>query len=302
MQPLVILGLGDSAHYIADAALAQGWQCIGTQRASSVDDARIPRRQCDLANGLVDTRLFDDIASADALLCSWPPAAQPASNAHWQRVSDAIAKAKQLRWMGYLSSTGVYAGGDGRVVDQTSPADGRDATALTRLAAEARWHALAKANGASLAVFRLAGIYGRGRNALQQLAQGSARYIHAPGVLFNRIHVEDIARAVLASMLAPPSAAATYVLADDEPAEPAQVLRYAAHISGLPLPAPLALNDPALSDGLRRFYQGSKRVDARSSWAALGTRPRYANYRDGLDALWAAGQGQSRAAGSHAQP
>ncbi|MNV44995.1 hypothetical protein D3C71_1367790 [compost metagenome] len=193
--------------------------------------------------------------------------------------------------MGYLSSTAVYADRDGGWVNETSAADATDETALKRLHAEQQWQALAQARVIASAVFRLPGLYGRGRNALVQLAQGKARQVVRPGLVFNRLHVEDLASGVLAAMQRP-AGDALHLLSDDEPAPPQDVVAYAAALSGLPLPVVQAWDAPEVAASLRRFYTSNKRIDGRTTRAALQWQPRFTTYREGLDDAWAHGDGR----------
>lgn len=284
-ERLLILGLGYCGSEVARQAQTRGIHCSATRRdvQGRIDGVEV----WPLGTQAPGEGVMQALAQADALLCTLPPDAlgDPAARA----LGACIEAAPRLRWLGYLSSTGVYAERGGGVVDPAHPADAKAPMAVQRLLAEAQWRALAQARGIDSAVFRLAGIYGPGRNVLEALAEGSARHVHAPGVLFNRVHVHDIARAVLASMQRP-CGDALYLLADNQPAEPSEVLAYAANISGLPLPEAIPLDDARVSPGLRRFYQSSKRIDARLSWQALGVEPRYPDFRAGLDAIWKARQ------------
>jgi nucleoside-diphosphate-sugar epimerase len=124
-------------------------------------------------------------------------------------------------------------------------------------------------------------VYGRGRNALVQLAEGRARHVVRPGLVFNRLHVEDLAAVVVAAM-GLPTRDAMYLPSDDEPAPPQAVLAFAAALGGFSMPPALAWDDPSLSPTLQRFYASSKRVDSRATRAALGWVPTFPTYRDGL--------------------
>jgi len=140
-------------------------------------------------------------------------------------------------------------------------------------------------------VFRLPGLYGRGRNALVQLAQGKARQVVRPGLVFNRLHVADLASGVQAAMQRPVRDA-LHLLSDDEPAPPQDVVAYAAALSGLPLPVVQAWDAPEVAASLRRFYASNKRIDGRATRAALQWQPRFTTYREGLDDAWAHGDGR----------
>jgi nucleoside-diphosphate-sugar epimerase len=202
--------------------------------------------------------------------------------------------APHLRWIGYLSTVGVYGDHKGAWVDETTvprPSDGRS---RYRLEAENGWLALGAARGIPTQVFRLAGIYGPGRNQLVQLAQGTARRIVKPGQVFNRIHVDDIAQVVAAS-LARPRAGAIYNVADDEPSPPQDVVTFAAALCGLVPPPEIPYDVADLTPMSRSFYSENKRVRNRLLSAELGVALRYPTYREGLTALRAAGEGPALA-------
>ncbi|WP_313245125.1 NAD-dependent epimerase/dehydratase family protein [Stenotrophomonas rhizophila] len=285
---VLVLGLGYSGRHLAALLQVQGIACSGTVRdpGAAPDDGLTRYR---LAEGVpVDEGLRAAIRRADAIVCSVPP--EDAGDPALRLLADALRDSPALRWVGYLSSTAVYADRDGGWVDEQARADADDATALRRLRAEQQWRAFAQARGIASAVFRLPALYGRGRNALVQLAQSKARHVVRPGLVFNRLHVEDLAAAVLAAMRRA-QGHALYLPADDEPAPPQDVLAHAALLSGLPLPAAQAWDDPAVPASLRRFYASNKRIDSRGTRAALQWQPRFATYRDGLADAWENGDG-----------
>ncbi|MCF7752247.1 hypothetical protein KQ945_15920 [Bacillus subtilis subsp. subtilis] len=285
---VLVLGLGYSGRHLAALLHAQGIACSGTVRepATAPDDGLRRHR---LAEGMpMEADLRAAIHTAEAIVCSVPPDAH--GDPALRLLGAALHDSPALRWVGYLSSTAVYADRDGGWIDEQAAADACEDTALNRWQAEHQWRRLAQARGIASAVFRLPGLYGRGRNALVQLAHGKARHIVRPGLVFNRLHVEDLAAVVLAAMRRP-HAHALYLPADDEPAPPQDVLAHAAALSGLPLPPAQAWDDPAVSASLRRFYSSNKRIDSRATRAALQWTPRFATYRDGLADAWAAGDG-----------
>ncbi len=286
---VLVLGLGYAGRHLAALLQAQGIACSGTVRdlAHAPSDGLVRHRL--VAGQPIDTELRDAIRSAEAIVCTVPPDAQ--GDPALRLLATALDDAPALRWVGYLSSTAVYADRDGGWVDVQSVADAVDETALKRLRAEQQWQAFAQARGVASAVLRLPALYGRGRNALVQLAQGKARHIVRPGQVFNRLHVEDLARAVLAAMQRP-HGHTLYLPADDEAAPPQDVLAYAAALSGLPMPAAQAWDDPALPATLRRFYASNKRIDSRGTRAALQWEPRFTTYREGLADAWAHGDGR----------
>lgn len=290
---VLIFGLGYTGRHLAARLQASGVACAGTVRDPRASVSSGVRLYGD-SGAATDPELLRAINDADAIVGSIPADAEgdPAA----RRLAAAIARAPRLRWIGYLSSTAVYAGRGGGVVDAHSPADGDDAGARARLLAESQWRALARRRGIASSVFRLSGIYGPGRNALVQLASGRARYLDRPGVLFNRVHVDDVCSAVISAMrrdgASDDADHATWLLADDLSATPRDVLAHAAALCGRPLPPPLADDAPAVSAALRRFYAGSKRIDNGDSKTRLGWMLHYPTYREGLAAAWAAGDGR----------
>lgn len=285
---VLVLGLGYSGRHLAALLQAHGVACSGTSRdpANAPQDGLVRHRL--VAGEPIGTELRKAIHQAEAIVCTVPPDAE--GDPALRLLIDALADSPALRWVGYLSSTAVYADRDGGWVTDASQADASDETALKRLRAERQWRAFARTRGIASAVFRLPGLYGRGRNALVQLAQGKARHIVRPGLVFNRLHVEDLATVVLAAMRRA-QGEALYLPADDAPAPPQEVLAHAAALGGLPLPAAQAWDDPALPGSLRRFYASNKRIDSRGTRQALQWQPRFATYREGLADAWAAGDG-----------
>ena len=288
LRRLVVLGMGYTGTRVADRLRMQGVDCIGTSRTAEAGDASRLRFTADAP---LDPRLHAALAQADAVLGSVPPDAE--GDPALRTVAGALADNHRLRWLGYLSSTGVYADRQGGVVDGASPADETDPTAEARRRAEAQWHALAQRRGIACGVFRLAGIYGPGRNALRQLAEGTARHVVKPGVVFNRIHVDDACDAVVASLHRTRASDAIYLVADRLPAPPQDVLAHAAAVSGLRLPPAEAYDPARASPAQRRFYGSCKRIDARATYEALRWQPRHPDYRRGLEALWQAGEGRT---------
>ncbi|MEN5100219.1 NAD-dependent epimerase/dehydratase family protein [Stenotrophomonas sp. TWI809] len=287
---VLVLGLGYSGRHLAALLHAHGVACSGTVRdpANAPDDGWVRHRL--VAGEPISADLREAIRTAEALVCTVPPDAE--GDPALRLLTEALSDSPALRWVGYLSSTAVYADRAGGRVTETSIADATDETALKRLHAEQQWQALAQARGLASAVFRLPGLYGRGRNALVQLAQGKAKHVVRPGLVFNRLHVEDLASGVLAAMQRA-DGHALYLLSDDEPAPPQDVLGYAATLSGLPPPAAQAWDAPAVAASLRRFYTSHKRIDGRTTRAALRWQPRFTTYREGLDDAWVHGDGRS---------
>ena len=254
MPRLFIFGLGFAASVIAARFTALGWEVISTGRDGSLrfDDANAVR----LA-----------LADASHILSSVPPVAD--GDPVLDRYGDALGG----RWLGYLSSTGVYGDCGGAWVDESAPLRGRRAG---RIDADRAW----QARGAH--VLRLPGIYGPGRSALDRVTAGQAHRIALPDQIFSRIHVDDIASGVIAALTAP---AGIYSLADDLPASQNAVIEYACDLSSMPLPPLLALDDAGLSPAARAFYAENRRVATGKAKRLLGWAPLYATYAEGLRAL-----------------
>ena len=228
------------------------------------------------------------VQRADALLVSIPPDEE--HDPALRHFADAIATAPGLAWIGYLSTIGVYGDRGGGWVDETTTPTPINERSRERLATENAWLALGARSGKPVHVFRLAGIYGPRRNALAQLAAGTARRIVKPGQVFNRIHVEDLA-AVLMASIERPNPGAIYNLVDDEPAPPQDVIAYAARLAGIEPPPEIPFERAELGPMAASFYAECKRVSNRRLKDELGVRLRYPTYREGLHALRAAGEG-----------
>ena len=277
---LFCFGLGYSAGFLARDLAQEGWRIAGTSREAPAGMAPFPRRRFDRAHPLADARGM--LAGTTHLLVSIPPdeAGCPVCDRHGAEVA-AIAG---LRWIGYLSSTNVYGDRGGDWVDEATPSAPSGERGRRRVAAESAWLALGARSGVPVQIFRLAGIYGPGRNALDTLRAGTARRIVKPGQVFSRIHVDDLVAVVRASM-ARPHAGAIYNVCDDAPAPPDDVIAYAAALLDMTPPRLEDYASAALSPMARSFYDESKRVSNRRLKEALGVTLRYPSYREGLAAL-----------------
>jgi nucleoside-diphosphate-sugar epimerase len=282
---LFVFGLGYSAlHYLTTRVA--GERVGGTVR--SADKARqLHASHANIAPLVfqppeTDAATAERIASATHLLVSIPPgdAGDPAL-AHF---ADAIANARNLDRIVYLSTIGVYGDANGGWVDEDAPTEPNSARNRARIAAEQQWLALGARGGKKVAILRLAGIYGPGRNALVNLRQGKARRLVKPGQVFNRVHVEDIARAIDATF-APDAAGGIFNLTDDEPTPPQDVIAYAAELLGLEPPPEIPFESADLTPMARSFYSSNKRVANRKLKEQLRVRLAYPTYREGLRAL-----------------
>lgn len=283
---LFCFGLGFSARTLAARKRAAGWRVAGTTR----DPDRAEALAAEGIEGFVfsDERPLADPAAALAgtthLLVSAPPGAggDPVLTAH----GATIAALPGLAWVGYLSTTGVYGDRDGGWVDETGALTPSGERGRRRVEAEAGWLALHRRHGLPVHLFRLAGIYGPGRSQLDSVAAGRARRIVKPGQVFSRIHVEDIATVLEASM-ARPNPGAAYNVCDDEAADPAEVVAFAAGLLGLAPPPAVPFDKAELSPMAASFYEDNKRVSNRRIKEELGVVLRYPDYRSGLRALLA---------------
>jgi dTDP-4-dehydrorhamnose reductase len=281
---LFCFGLGYTAEALARRLDAKGWNIAGTARdAANID--RLAARGYEMAQfggEPNNTALPKLLAGSTHLLLSIPPG--PDGDPALQHYRDQIAALTSLVWVGYLSTVGVYGDHAGAYVDEITPVSPNSARTKARVAAESAWLDFVSEIGCPVHVFRLAGIYGPGRSAFDKLATGTARRIVKPGQVFNRIHVEDIA-AVLQASMARPRAGAIYNVADDAPAPPEEVVTYAAELLGLPPPPEVSFADAELTPMARSFYGESRRVSNRLIKSELGVRLAYPTYRNGLQAL-----------------
>ncbi len=284
MKRLFCFGLGFSAEALARRLAKKGWQIAGAVR----DQAKVERLK---ACGYEMTRFAGEpgnnelaqlLRGTTHLLLSIPPRGQ--GDPHILHYRDALASLTSLKWIGYLSTVGVYGDQGGAWVDETTPVAPNSARTKARVVAETAWLDFGKEIGCPAQVFRLAGIYGPGRSAFDKLAGGTARRIVKPGQVFNRIHVADIASVLQASM-ARPRGGAIYNVADDEPAPPDEVLTYAAELLGVAPPPAVRFEEAELSPMARSFYASSRRISNALIKSELGVVLRYPTYREGLRAL-----------------
>lgn len=227
------------------------------------------------------------IRDSDATLISIPQ--DEAGDPVLRACHDAFMHAPRLRAIVYLSTVGVYGDYGGAWVDETSPANVASPRARHRLAAERAWQQLGEKRDIAVAVLRLAGIYGPGRNVFVQLARGEARRIIKPGQVFNRIHVDDIAQAIDAALAR--RATGIFNVADDEPSPPGEPIMFAAQLMSVPPPPEIRFEDAALkmSPLALSFWQECRRVRNDKLKRELGVSLRYPSYREGLTALFGAG-------------
>lgn len=281
-KTMLIFGHGYSAGFLSPQLLADGWRVIGTTR--SEEKARALETMGVEPLIWPGADLSDAIASATHILQSMAPG--EAGDPVLAACADQIAQAQNLAWLGYLSTTAVYGDHQGGWVDETTPLTPTTRRGNWRVAAEQAWTTLARDHGLALHIFRLAGIYGPGRGPFAKVRAGTARQIIKEGQVFSRIHAEDIAQTLIASINRP-NPGAIYNLCDDLAAPPQDVLAYAAELLGKPIAAPEDFETADMSPMARSFYAESKRVRNDRIKDELGVKLAYPDYRIGLDALLA---------------
>ena len=276
---LFIFGYGFTGAALARRLRPEGWSVAGTSRTDE-GRAALAAKGIEPVDPADPAALRQAVSTADALLIAAPPADDgcPGFNALAR-----FLVAGTPAWTGYLSTTGVYGDRGGGWVFEDSELAARSQEGARRVAAERGWLQLGRDLGLTVTVFRLPGIYGPGRSPFDRLERGVR--MNKPGHVFSRIHVDDLA-AGLAASIARPRAGGIYNLCDDAPASPSVVNAYAASLAGIALPPEQPWDEALLSPAARRFYAESKRVSNARAKAELGWRPAYPNYREGLAAIW----------------
>lgn len=279
---LLLFGLGYVGAEVARRVVADGGEARAIVRTA--ESAAAARAVGVMPVLLDDAEALDAaVAAAEAILITAPPT--PEGCPGLAVLAPAIGRARAFPdWIGYLSTTGVYGDAGGGWVNEHSPRSARSVEGARRVAAERDWLQIGRGMGLTVACFRLPGIYGPGRSAFERLRSGSARRIIRPGHVFSRIHRDDIATGVLASMRRP-RPGGIYNLVDDEPAPGEAVIEHAAKLMGLE-PPPIITEIPPASV---RFYAENRRVANALAKAELGWRPTYPTYREGLSAILVGG-------------
>ena len=283
MNHILFFGLGFSAKALAQRLAALGWAVSATSRSAAgaaaitalgyrglVFDGSAPLPQA----------AFDGVTH---VVNSAPPGddGDPVLRQH---AKDFAARAAQFQWVAYLSTTGVYGDHGGGLVTEDTPLTPNTERGHKRLMAETQWLDLWRTHGLPVMIFRLAGIYGPGRNQLLSLIDGTAKRVIKPGQVFSRIHVEDIANTLEAS-IAHPHPGRAYNVCDAEACPPQDVVEYGAKLLGLPVPPDVPFEEATLSPMAKSFYADSKRVSNDRIVKELGVRLSYPSYREGLTAL-----------------
>ena len=277
-----MFGFGYTAKVLAPLLLSQGFNVIGTTRAVATQRRDIQGVK------LIDfdcPNMEDYIGQATHLLISIPPASTMGDLVLIKYAELIKKQAGHLQWIGYLSSTGVYGDHQGRWVDENTPCIAHTPVGLARLKAEQDWISAARINQLPLHIFRLSGIYGPERNVIQRLLAGKEYSLFKEGQVFSRIHVEDIASTLVASINLP-NPLSIYNISDDEPAPAHIVDEYAASLMQQdPLPL-IAVSDFALSAMEQEFYSNNRRVSNLKIKRELHVILKYPTYREGLTQIW----------------
>lgn len=288
---LFVFGLGFTARVFAKALKAEGWRVAATCRSedkrATLESQGYEAFLFDRGRPLADARAALD--GTTHLLVSVPPDAKgdPVLDQHAMDLADL----RTLDWAGYLSTTGVYGDTKGEWVGEAAWLRPTGDRQKRRVEAERGWLNLYRQYGVPLHVFRLAGIYGPGRSALDTVRDGSAKRVDKPGQVFSRIHVEDIAGTLRASM-AQPTLGAVYNVADDLPSPSHEVVAYACALLGVEPPPLVPFEKADLSPMAASFYADCRRVKNDRIKRQLGVALKYPDYRAGLDAQFAAEQGR----------
>ncbi|MCO5134472.1 MAG: SDR family oxidoreductase [Phyllobacteriaceae bacterium] len=281
---LLIFGCGFSGEAIARLAAGNFAAITGTTRdAAKADRIRNAGAEPLVFDGeALSPELVSRLAGTTHLLVSIAPgeAGDPVLNA----LEKSEAALPALKWTGYLSTVGVYGDHGGAWVDEQTEPRPASKRSRQRLEAETAWRTFAGARGLPLAVLRLSGIYGPGRNAFVNIANGTARRLVKPGQVFNRIHRDDIAAAALAA--ARKKAGGIFNITDDEPAPPQDVVTFAHQLAGVAPPPETDFETADLSPMARSFYGENKRVSNAKSKAELGLAYAFPDYRTALTRMW----------------
>jgi len=285
MSHLFCFGFGFTARRLASKLRAAGWSISATARTEEKCAAlKTEGIDCQLFDGTAPLADLEPLKNASHILLSAPPgdAGDPVLNLH----RDDLAGMSSLEWIGYLSATSVYGDTGGRLVDENAPLRATTTRGIIRIESEEAWLNNVSTINLPVHVFRLAGIYGPGRSAIDQLRSGRARRIIKPGHLFSRIHVDDIVK-VLEASIARPRPGSIYNLCDDEPAMSSTVIEYAAELLGVEPPPAMPFDGAGLSEMARSFYADNRRIDNQLIKSALGVTLAYPNFRAGLEVILA---------------
>jgi len=276
---LLIFGHGYTANAFVDYVKSIDWEIFGTTRNSQNADLLIKKGVKPLMWSDV-SKIKSVINKSDYILHSIPPT--EIGDPVYKKFAEAIiSRSADLSWFGYLSTTSVYGNHDGKWVDENIPVNPSSNRGLLRVKAENNWSGI---SNLPLHIFRLAGIYGPNRSPFDKIRSGKAQLVVKPGQFFSRIHVEDIAR-VLKASIEMPNYGSVYNVCDDMPAAPDEVLDYAAKLINYPDIPKVAFEEADLSPMAKSFYTDNKRVKNDRIKSELKITLKYPNFETGLNAL-----------------
>ncbi len=279
---LFCFGLGFSSQALAKRLLPNGWEVSGTVRGEQDESIAKNISVCPFDGSCSSTEISEAISRATHLLITIPP--QPSGDVVLQNFAEEISRARNLQWIGYISSTGVYGDTQGKWVDESSPLLASTDRNRQRIEVESAWLKIGKDHGLPVMIFRCVGIYGPGRNLLISVRQGRARRIDKPGLVFSRIHSEDLAQ-ILEASIKKTQPGEVYNVSDDCPSPPAEAVEYACNLLGVEPPPLIPYEKADLSPTARGFYITNKRVSNKKIKQELGVTLRYPDYRSGLNEL-----------------
>jgi nucleoside-diphosphate-sugar epimerase len=280
---LVLFGLGYTGELFCRRQQAKGWQVRVVVRSEETR-GRVEALGAHPINVTDVDNLRQAATEANALLVVAPPSDGYCPGLRALSPVLSGLDNSQLRWIGYASTTAVYGDQQGAWTDESSALNGLSPTGLRRLAAERAWSDLCTSAGLPLVIFRLAGIYGPGRSALERIREGRARRIEKNNHVLSRIHVDDLV-SLLEASLQRPDQHSVYNVCDDEPASTADVVTYAAALLGVEPPPPEPFESAVMSGAAERYFLESRRISNSLAKRVLSWRPRYPSYREGLAAI-----------------
>ena len=282
---LFCFGMGFTGSALARQVQAQGWKVSGTCRKSDHKHvgSGIGVQSYYFDGGEVSKAIQSAVQESTHVLVTIPPQKE-SGDVVLKHFKNILKGSSSLQWLGYLSTTGVYGNRDGDWVDETSELKPEFDHQRRRVEAEDQWRDLCREHAVPVHIFRLAGIYGMGRSLLQRVRMGSAKRIDRPGLVFNRIHVEDVVQVLCASM-DHPHPGAIYNVGDDVPSAPAEAVAFACDLLNVEVPPLVAMEDAELSQMARGFYLTNKKVRNQKIKEELGVHLRYPDYKAGLRAL-----------------
>ena len=289
MPHLLCFGLGYTATALAARLAHEGWTISATatspEGAARIAALGYTAHLFDGAAHAASPALTAAINSATHIVSSAPPS--PSGDPILAHLAPTLAASPTLTWLAYLSTIGVYGDHAGAWIDETTPATPRSPRSQRRASAESAWLTLGRSVNKTALIFRIAGIYGPGRSAIDTVLNGTARRLIKPGQVFNRIHRDDIASMLAAAIARTPSHT-IYNVCDDEPAPPQDVIAYAASLLGRPIPPDIPYDPATLTEMAASFYSENKRCSNARAKSDLAWQPAFPTYREGLTAIAAA--------------